>query len=73
MIYKTRPKSGKGKKAWDKFVEMHHAEPLDVEYSYDYDGEYRGWVCNWDTKGNLMIHNGAGNTFTHDFYLSCEL
>lgn len=42
MIHTEKPKSGKGRKAWEAFELKYGKPPFSVEYVTDYDCEFKG-------------------------------
>ena len=73
MEYTERPKKGKGRKAWDRFVSDHNEQPMSVSYTPSYDYEFKGWICKWNINDPLIKHIGYGGSSCHTFYLSSEL
>ena len=47
QVHTQKPKSGKGRKAWEKYELKHGKPPASVEYTAEYDSEYKGWICEW--------------------------
>ncbi|EGQ9728255.1 hypothetical protein FWP31_05195 [Vibrio cholerae] len=74
MFHTEKPKSGKGRKAWERFEEKHGKPPFSVEYVPNYDNEFKGWICEIYPQGqNPYASAYGGDRFGHVFYLSCEL
>ncbi len=74
MVYTEKPKSGKGRKAWEKYELDKGKPPVSVEYTPDYDNEFKGWICEWfgaDASVDVISNYGASRYMT--FYLSSEL
>jgi hypothetical protein len=70
-VYTEKPKSGKGKLAWEKFEKQMGRPPYSVEYSPNYDHEYKGWICEYFPPDvSIPIQSEQA---THAFYLSSEL
>jgi hypothetical protein len=72
IIYKTRPKRGNARKAWDKYFRKYGADPKEMYYSPNYDHNLRGWVCEYNVRPELR-YGGYANSSLHDFYPSNEL
>jgi hypothetical protein len=73
-LHKTKPKTGKGRKAWEKFEKERGQAPASIEYTPNYEHEYKGWICEWfgdDVSVNVSSNYGA-HTY-HNFYHSNEL
>ena len=74
IIYTSRPRQGRARKAWDKFVKKWNgAKPKEMYYTNTYDWEFKGWVCEWDIKDPCIKHLGYSASKCHDFYISNEL
>lgn len=73
-VYTEKPKTGKGRKAWERYELEHGKAPASVEYTHEYDYEYKGWVCERfgsDISVDVVSNYGASRYMT--FYLSKEL
>jgi hypothetical protein len=72
--YTERPKKGTpARLAWDLFVHERNEKPESVEYSPNYDGQYKGWVCNHYIADPLIKHQGYAGWTHYTFYHSSEL
>lgn len=74
-IYKHKPKTGKAKKAWEKFVEEFGFPPSEITYSPSYYGN-KGWVCEFFGENRILDGDnprGHGRSGSYRFYQSSEL
>jgi hypothetical protein len=72
--YTERPKKGTpARLAWDSFVHERNEKPESVEYSPNYDGQYKGWICNHYIADPLIKHLGYAGFTHYTFYHSSEL
>lgn len=70
-IYTQKPKSGKGQRAWERFENEKGRPPYSVEYSSNYQYEFKGWVCEHFSPDVEIPHQRE--KVHHTFYLSSEL
>lgn len=73
-VFTEKPKSGKGRKAWEKYEKQHGKAPASVEYVSNYDHEFKGWICEWYSETpHVNIGSNYDSANYHTFYLSSEL
>ena len=73
-IYTERPSKGTtARLAWDLFVHERNEKPESVEYSPNYSGQYKGWLCNHYVPDPLIKHLGYGGSSHYTFYHSAAL
>ena len=74
-IYTSRPKQRQARKAWDKFVHNYNGEePKELYYCSNYDNEFKGWVCIWQSCKKAWMNQLNYSSFKrHTFYYSNEL
>lgn len=73
-VYTTKPKTGKGRKAWERFELEQGKPPYSVEYVSNYDNEFKGWVCEIYPLGkNPYASSYLGDRYGHVFYASSHL
>lgn len=70
-IYTEKPKSGKGRLAWERFEQEKGYPPYSVSYSPNYQYEFKGWVCEW--FGPEVALPACIQNDPHTFYLSSAL
>ena len=71
--YRDRPKRGKGRKAWDRYVKEKGEKPFAVSYTNSYDYELRGWVCSRMAKDGVTQWIQIYSDVDHDvFYNSSD-
>lgn len=73
-IYTEKPKSGKARKAWERFELERGIPPASIEYTNEYDYLYKGWICEWfDDTVSVNVTSNYGASTYHNFYHSNEL
>lgn len=70
-VYTQKPKSGKGRLAWERFEREKGYSPYSVSYTPSYQFEIKGWVCEWHPPGTSSPAYAMQNS--HTFYQSSEL
>jgi hypothetical protein len=72
--YTERPKKGTtARLAWDLFVHERNEKPESVEYSPNYNSQYKGWVCNHYIPDPTVKHAGYAGWTHYTFYHSSAL
>jgi len=69
-FYSTKPTSGKGKKAWERYVKEMEKAPKQMYYMPNYYGN-KGWVCERDIDLD-KYPRGHGRVY-ETFYPSASL
>lgn len=73
-IYTEKPKSGKGRKAWERYELEHGRQPASVEYTHEFDHEFKGWVCEaFERNPHTDVGSNYGSSRYMTFYYSSEL
>ena len=74
MYYESRPTRGKGRKAWDKYIEKYGKRPHSISYTNRYLDEYKGWLCYHLAKDGVSQKLGQyAAADTDHFFFSSEL
>jgi hypothetical protein len=71
-VYREKPKSGKGRLAWEKYELQMGRPPYSVEYSPNYDHQFKGWVCEHFSQ-SISASMVQREQATHTFYFSNQL
>lgn len=72
--YTERPKKGTtARLAWDLFVHKRNEKPESVEYSPNYSGQFKGWICNHYIADPQIKHLGYAGSSHYTFYHSSKL
>lgn len=70
-IYTEKPKSGRARKAWERFEQTKGHAPYSVSYSPCYQYEAKGWIC--EHYGPETLSPAYATAATHTFYPSQDL
>lgn len=74
ITYTERPKKGTtARLAWDLFVHEKNEKAESVEYSPNYNGQYKGWICQHYVPDPQIKHAGYAGSTHYTFYDSSAL